>query len=66
MWIKITERLPEKSGDYLVTTKNGYVCIAKFWRTIYKEPHWNGRFNNCVVAWMEAPKPYVEPGNEII
>ena len=56
-WIDVQNMLPSKSGDYLVTTENGYVCIAKFWKGM-NENSWSGRFKHCVIAWGDLPKPY--------
>lgn len=55
----ITDHLPTKSGDYLVTTKAGFVCIAKFWVGL-NENHWTGRFRNCVIAWRDVPERFKE------
>ncbi len=57
-WISVEDRLPDKTGDYLVTTKNGYVQIAKWGYGLYKANEWNGHFKNCVIAWMDCPKGY--------
>ncbi|MBQ2348892.1 MAG: hypothetical protein II388_11085 [Clostridia bacterium] len=54
----ITGRLPERSGEYLVTTRTGCVCIAKFGYDLYKPHSWNGRFKDCVIAWQELPKAF--------
>ena len=59
----ITDRLPEKNGDYLVTTKNGYVQIAKFWKGI-NENQWSGRFKKCVIAWTFLPEAYKGESDE--
>lgn len=59
-WIPVSERLPEKSGRYLVTTKNGIVTIGIYDKFI--EAAWNGRLKNAVIAWWgaELPEPYKE------
>lgn len=58
-WISVEDRLPDKTGDYLVTTKNGYVQIAKWGYGLYKTEGWTSKnLKNCVVAWMECPKAY--------
>ncbi len=62
-WVDVNDELPTHSGDFLVTTKNGYVQIAKFWRGL-KENQWSGQFTNCVIAWMEVPEPYIKEENE--
>lgn len=62
-WIPVTERLPEKDGDYLVTSytydkSKVYVATRFFvdgeWLFCGKE----------IVAWMELPKPYKEGAEE--
>lgn len=58
MWI--TDRLPEKSGSYLVTTKKGCVYIAKFYRDLFGEQYWGGKFENCVAAWQNLPERYIK------
>lgn len=58
-WISVEERLPEKSGDYLVTTKNGYVQVAKWGFDLYKNSGWSGKhLAKCIIAWMPLPEPY--------
>lgn len=62
-WIPVRERLPEESGDYLVTTKwkgnySGDVYIETN-MAVYrkKSKEWD-----CVdvIAWMSLPEPYKE------
>ena len=63
-WIPVTERLPERFGDYLVTTRNGFVMVAKWSYGLYKSSgEWNGHLRNCIIAWCELPKPYQEGAN---
>ena len=58
-WISVKDRLPDKTGDYLVTTKNGYVQIAKWGFDLYKNSGWTGKhLAKCIVAWMELPEAY--------
>ena len=54
-WIPVTERLPEKNGDYLCQEKLGFLYVDT----------WNGECWNIarssfgiVVAWMPLPEPY--------
>lgn len=53
-WIPVTERLPEKDGQYLVTVKKGYMLIG-LWCGIKED--WGN-----VIAWMPLPEPYKEDG----
>lgn len=62
-WIPCSERLPEESGDYLVTTKwkgsySGEVYIETN-MAVYrkKSKEWD-----CVdvIAWKPLPQPYAE------
>ena len=49
-WIPVSERLPEKSGQYLVTVKKGYMLLG-LWCGIKDD--WIN-----VIAWMPLPEPY--------
>lgn len=63
-WISCSEKLPEKSGDYLVTIK----WKGKYSGNIYietdvieydkKTKKWNCGSNDCIIAWMSLLKPY--------
>lgn len=61
-WIPCSERLPEKSGKYLVSCKaNAYsnITTAAHWQSRYK--HWDmtgARSHWRVDAWMPLPEPY--------
>ena len=52
-WIPVTERLPKKDDDYLVTTHSGQIA-----RYIFiggsSEEYWR----RCATAWMPLPKPW--------
>lgn len=54
-WISVTERLPKKSGVYLVTTTYEKVAIYVFCiDSISSHEFWK----RCVLAWMPLPEPY--------
>lgn len=62
-WIPTSERLPDVSGDYLVTYDSGIVDISGF----YQETKTFDYFisSNCipclnVIAWMPLPEPYID------
>ena len=58
-WVSVKDKLPDKSGDYLVTTKNGYVQIAKWGFDLYKNSGWSGKhLAKCIIAWMPLPPSY--------
>ena len=50
-WIPVSERLPEKTGKYLVTVKNGNVYAGVF-------DEYSGKFQCAATAWMPLPEPY--------
>lgn len=55
-WIPVSDRLPEKEGDYITTT---------MYNEVYCD-YWNGEYFNrteTVIAWMDLPAPY-EPGRK--
>ena len=68
-WIPCSERLPEKYGNYLVTTDDGEVDIGScdpenkdrqdhFWGGCDADGFfWYGE--NIVIAWMPLPKSYM-------
>ena len=72
-WIPVTERLPEKTGTYIVTTQTGAVTTARFyearsipaqmWREAYDRPaSWQS--NRKVTHWMPLPEPPKDGGAE--
>ena len=72
-WIPVSERLPDKRGDYLVTLcGNGepWVEIALWnetfggrWQMVlYNDVDYSDISN--VIAWMPLPKPYQEGEQE--
>ena len=60
-WIPVTERLPEKNGEYLVTkidhiTYERLMDIAYYGSFIHEN---NGFYKaDDVVAWMPLPEPW--------
>ena len=50
-WIPVSERLPETTGKYLVTVRNGNVYASEF-STI------SGKFRVAAVAWMPLPEAW--------
>lgn len=52
-WIPVSERLPEKNGEYLITGRQGAVNKRR-----YHDGHWYGNWS--VLAWMPLPEPYRE------
>ena len=61
-WIPVKERLPEKSGNYLVTGKwksePHKIWICEFMNGIYVSGWMNHALNPVVEAWMPLPEPY--------
>lgn len=54
-WIPVTDRLPEDTGKYLVTVKNGNVYAGTY-------DKFSGTFQCAATAWMPLPEPYEEAG----
>ena len=69
-WISVDDRLPEETGDYLVTqyTEKSIFdyCDAYRVSTIFfddKNGWWDDIDNSCgwnIIAWMPLPSPYKE------
>ena len=57
-WIPTSERLPEESGEYIITIANYEPHTETSW--FYEnEKVWSYK-NADVVAWMPLPQPYKE------
>lgn len=57
-WIPVNEKLPEKSGWYLITTYGYEHVVDMFWY-YHESNQWNGLPDlEKVVAWMPLPTPY--------
>lgn len=73
-WIPVSERLPEKDGQYLITVK--YKHVNDSYEDVYAEHgEWHdGRwdmfcFGHCgevegIIAWMPLPEPYKQEVEE--
>ena len=55
-WISVMDKLPEKTGSYIVATENGAVCTAKFYESEYWGNHFAGRVARYITHWMPLPK----------
>jgi Lar family restriction alleviation protein len=70
-WIPCEERLPEKSGNYIVTMKvtnklnETYydVIEATYWSSLKTWEDTVDDISVNVIAWCELPKPYEEKEN---
>lgn len=64
-WIPVSEKLPENSGEYLVTTKLARAGIMMFsakhkkFNTYDRTSDEDAKyFAISVIAWMPLPEPY--------
>lgn len=65
-WIPCSERLPERTGNYIVTTKttNQFneiyyeVIESTYWAHSKKWEDTVDDISICVIAWMPFPDPY--------
>ena len=68
-WIPCSERLPEESGQYIITVK--YVHVDGYEDLYAEHGEWDGDrwdmfcFGHCgevegIIAWMSLPEPYQE------
>ena len=55
-WIPISEQMPKKAGNYLVTDHKGDIARYIFLDSESSKDYWM----RCVKAWMPLPKPYKE------
>lgn len=67
-WISVSERLPEKNGEYLVQNIHGVICVAHY---NYKSPCTYRAFFvgytqvKNPVAWQPLPNPYKKKESNI-
>ena len=61
-WTSI-DNPPIKDGSYLICTKKGSVCTARFYTSMNK---FSSRINDSVILWMPLPKPpsYIDTRKE--
>ena len=62
-WIPVSERFPEKSGDYLVTVDYGN-DIGRMCQHRYFFSKGIGWEDEYISAWMPLPEPYKGAENE--
>ena len=60
-WISVSERLPDKEGNYLMTAQPTY-NHAKDIRIAHWSGRWVGYVKSEIIAWMPLPEPYTEEG----
>ena len=60
-WISANDRPPEKAGDYLVSTKSGFVWTY-FFRPSIGWYDSSGYLADDVTHWMPLPEPPMEEG----
>ena len=71
-WIPCTDRLPDKSGRYLVTEKRFAIDDRKhtgWYQTMVEEIGFsNNKWSRAnffeVIAWMPLPAPYMKEGDQ--
>lgn len=69
MWIPVTERLPDKSGEYLVTIRyedGGSVDTDMYgYNSHWRKWNYEELYGGTVIAWQPKPEPWKgEQNNE--
>lgn len=63
-WIPVSDHLPEKNGEYLVTVGKDSRFAFNGEATVYEDTFYSlCQWDDCgndVIAWMEMPEPYTE------
>lgn len=57
-WTPVSEGLPEKEGEVLVTTSWGNVCMAWCDNGKWRAEYINGYDDDEILAWMPLPEPF--------
>ena len=60
-WIPISEQMPKKAGNYLVTDHKGDIARYIFLDSESSKDYWM----RCVKAWMPLPEPYKAKSEEV-
>lgn len=61
-WIPVTERLPDKEGDYFTTKINDF--DEPILGMTYYRKGWGWSTSYKIIAWMPLPEPYEEGAEE--
>ncbi len=64
-WILAKDRLPDKSGLYVVTKYDAFVGVCFAWIQYASVESGFGLFDDSVVAWQETAIELPEPYNPI-
>lgn len=62
-WIPVSEGLPEKEGEVLVTTSWGNVCMAWCDNGKWRAEYINGYDDDEILAWVPLPEPFKGGGD---
>lgn len=66
-WIPVTERLPDRIGDYLVSNMHGQMSVCDFHQHMAwsnNEPGWTDENGKLTSAWVTHWRPLPEPPKE--